>query len=298
MNTNNKIQALAEELISLDLYKDSSHIQTIQHRIWLEMYSQIKDTNRMHNGSEVISIPLLGTSEIWTYDLWIQVLTECCGYNEKKNCWRYKSTLPDGRKAASFVTWFKHIMKWRIKNPTINIDSFDDYPIANEEKETAIGDQYAFDEYIENETTDSEKERADDRYIAIVSVLSENKKKVIHEGKKAQDRHMYFESFFTFDITKAIKDKKVEEIDVEKHNDTLFPLIQIILLEYLMCGLFKRMADICKNKLKSNNWLTRQQTIVECYEVTRQTVARYENGYEANGTKILGYDDFIKAIVY
>jgi len=296
---NHEIQQLAEKLISLDVCQDSASIITIQKQIWLAMYSQIKVTEGMHKGSEVISVPLLGSSEIWTYDLWMQVLEEIYGYNEKKNCWRYKTVLPNGKKAASFVTMFKNTMKWRIKNPTLDINDFDDYLSTDEENTTTIGDKYIYCKYITEQQHTAQKERAFDRFIAITSFLSKTKKIVLHRGgKKEQAKQMYFEAFFTFDIAKACKTEIVDEYgkktfalkkaDVERHNDILFYLMQIILLQYLMYGEFKRMIDIFKNTLKSDEWLTRQQSVAECYGTARQTISKYEEIYE----------DFIKAIVY
>ena len=298
MSNNVEVQKLAEELVFLDVFNDAARVLKIQSQIWLAMYSQIKVTEKMHKGSEVISFPLLGSSEIWTYDLWLQVLNEVCGYNKKKNCWRYKTILSNGKKAASFITMFKNTMKWRIKNPTLDIDDFDDYLSADEENTVTIGDKYAHKKYIKEQEDVAQKERASDRFIAITSFLSKTQKIALHQGKKAQDKQMYFEAFFTYDITKASKTKITDEYgkktfalkkaDVKKYNDILFCVMQIILLQYLMYGEFTQMTDIFDNTLKFEKWLTRQQSVEECYEVTRQTVSKYEETYE----------DFINAIVY
>ena len=299
LENNNAIQELAEELISLDISLDSARIRAIRAQIWLAMYSQIKHTNQTHNGSDVIIVPLLGTSETWTYDLWYQVLEELCGYDYKKKCWRYKTTLPDGRKVASFVTMFKRIMKWRIKNLAVIVEDYDDgFLPTDEEQKVTRGDLEVFRQFTEKNQHTNQKEIVFERYMKIISVLSENKKKVLHEGKKSQDRHMFFEAFLTFDITKAIKYKILRKTDVNKHNDNLFPLMQILLLQYLMDGTFRQMLDICENTLKPTILLSqRRETIASCYKVSLPTVTRYANTIDQkDGTKVLGYLDFLKAI--
>ena len=99
-------------------------------------------------------------------------------------------------------------MKWRIKNPTVIIENYDGLLSMDEEEQTVTtGDLYDFKQFTEEEQHTNQKERAFERFMKIIFVLSENKKRVVHEGKKSQDRHMYFDAFLTFDIMKAIKNR-------------------------------------------------------------------------------------------
>jgi hypothetical protein len=115
-------------------------------------------------------------------------------------------------------------------------------------------------------------------FVRLAPLIAEQMKVDEHCAKK-----MWFERFYSFDITKTIKGDIDCAIEAVAENDKLFAIMEIALLEYLMYGSFSNMRDVAENTLKNLDSLKkRNETIQKCYGVSKPTVcARNSAYYEA-----------------
>jgi len=116
-------------------------------------------------------------------------------------------------------------------------------------------------------------------FIKIASAIIDNKRMQEHLANRQRN---FFEAFFTYDVTKRVKEENdTAEAAIEK-SPQLFPAMEIILLEYLMIGSFSGMKDVSLNKLKVSIKLEQKQVnIANCYGVkARQTIATRQDNYE------------------
>jgi hypothetical protein len=97
--------------------------------------------------------------------------------------------------------------------------------------------------------------------------------------RKNQERHLpkskksYFEGFFTFDATAQTKNGLFDEDEIIAENDTLFPLMEFAVLEYLLEGQFESMRDVVENAVKDAKRLERRnETMQICYRLSKPTV--------------------------
>ena len=89
-------------------------------------------------------------------------------------------------------------------------------------------------------------------------------------GKSGEKESIWFERFYTFDTTKAVKEDGVyaEIVKTYDVNKLLFPLMKELLLRFLIIlEEFKHMCDVVDNKLRRDDVLNNYaKTITECYK--------------------------------
>ena len=93
------------------------------------------------------------------------------------------------------------------------------------------------------------------------------------EKEKRRKESIWFERFYTFDTTKAVKEDGVyaEIVKTDDVNDVLFPLMKKLLLRFtIMFEDFEHMCDVVDNKLRREDILNNYaETISECYKAER-----------------------------
>ena len=97
--------------------------------------------------------------------------------------------------------------------------------------------------------------------------------------RKTQEKHLskskrsYMDGFFTFDATAQTKKGLFDKNEVIADNDLLFPIMELIILEYLLYGTFTHMSDVANNTVKDEKRLDqRNETMQVCYSISKPTV--------------------------
>jgi hypothetical protein len=279
MTTDNaKVNLLATELVTLDPIKDREVVCNLTNQIWREMYSGIKTTENLvcysNQHCEEIIVPLLGSSNnSCAYDLWIKVLNELCSYNQNKKCWRFDPS------KAKFVSAFRWILRERMKSKNLEVLNVDSVPIGDDGKSgPSFGDQYSAKQYVEQKNDEEHLSDVVATFMSLAVLIKDLRQAEQHWSNR---KRSFFDAFFTYDITKAIKnDDGVAESAVTK-NAELFPAIEVVLLKYLMVGDFVSMQNVVDNSLKTGIELSqRLKNIANCYGVkTRQTIGKRAKDY-------------------
>ena len=284
---NDVIQALAEELAGLSSETDASRIRDIKSRIYkLEL-----DYLKVIDGKADFPLLTKYNRSIPFEDFW-NILTDVIG--EIMN-W-YKPNM-----GSSFVGALKQRLNNRAASYFRNLyekESVDGNEKDDNGKNIKRSRLTSLDEIIEvhgesavpvSETdfTIIENEISPECivFIRLATLISEQKKIDEHITKK-----MFFERFFTFDITKTVKDNDYYAEESYVVNGTLFPVMEIIMLEYIMYGTFFHMRDVVENELKDTQVLgtsdrrgkrgKQYEVICECYNVSKPTVVERHKQYE------------------
>ncbi|MDR0999887.1 MAG: hypothetical protein LBL96_03660 [Clostridiales bacterium] len=257
--TNEELQSLAEELAGLDREKDAARIRAIETQIIEYEHSLLRNSNgkayfpllKKHNGV----IPFEDF-----YDFFPEVLLRLVReYNPQKGTFATALAFMLNKRAIDY--W----AKLGKQPPTIDI-----YRADENDTRFEIPDTRDF-------TTDIAEDLSTEMrvFARLAPLVEEQKKADCHLTKK-----MWFERFFTFDVTKTVKgdrDCAVEAIEV---NDDIFPIMEAILLEYMMFGSFAHIRDVIVNKLKDTKSLSRRNEVIrECYGISKPTVCSRNAAY-------------------
>ena len=320
---NEQVNAWAVELVSLDPTKSSSEeAVNLRVRIIDAMYEQLfvdKSKGQDIYGNELRYIPLLG--KIGPVDVYSDVLLEILDVN-KQHAWRY-----DIQKGTSFITFFKLALKKRVisyyypnnKNSKKQDDSsadgihenelYDDQNNYNIKKQWGItdfdykkplpilsgdgkidedSDTVLFD-WIADPKADIERQIFSNLLI-FAKILREYEERI----DPIKGKHKpYYQSIFTFDTTKAIKDQKKDQKDFAAtacdHDAELFPLMIVDLLMFLMVGCFTKMYDIVVNQLKPGiNFKQRQKLLAKFLGISSPIMNKFSKKYDELRLSILG----------
>ena len=250
--SNDELQIMAEVLASLDRSKDSARAAALEHQIVEFEHDKLKNYGgrayfpllKKHNG--VIPFDCF-------YDIFIDVLMGLLR--------RYKP------EKGPFVAALSFQLNNRVK------DYFS--KLANEKGTVYIGfpedDSQTLEIPDPEDFTDDigEELTTEIRVFArLAPLVEEQKKKDAHIAKK-----MWFERFFTFDVTKTVKSDPQCADEAVSVNCALFPVMEAILLEYLMEGAFGHMRDVVVNMVRDVKLLDKRNEVIQkCYKVSKPTV--------------------------
>jgi hypothetical protein len=263
--TSEKLQALAEELAAIrGDDSERAQIKNLEARIAdyefgiLNEYNPKKDKAyfpllKRHNGV----IPFEAFYDIFT-DVLLPLL---------KN---YDAT------KATFTTAFSYLLNLRVNDywrekykefPVAEPFFGNDEPVSLIDSVLALGADHSEHPYNEFEL-----------FLLAAPIVAERKKQEQHLSKSKKS---YFEGFFTFDTTKQTKDGLFDEHEVIAENDTLFPIMEFVILEYLLEGHFDSMHDVVKNAVKDTKRLEqRNETMQRCYDLSKPTVVSRNKLYD------------------
>jgi hypothetical protein len=256
-----EVNKLGCELTILNRDKDAARIRSICARITEIELGFLKDGPK-----GTAYFPLLKTNNINVpyedfYDILIDVLVGLfCHYRSE---------------SASFTTALAYQLNHRVMDYFIKKKKNMELLILDEpdENEVTMGektaDQKTVEDHIEEMTTEF------DFLLKLVALVGEIKKKDEHTAEK-----LWFERFFTFDVTKMVKTDGLCAEGAIAENELLFPIMETVLLEFLMHGTFTHMRDIVANELKDKKYLgQRNEVIQKCYRVSKPTVCAHNARY-------------------
>jgi hypothetical protein len=264
--TNETLQALAEELSSLDRVSDIARIKTIENAIAEYELGLLKN-----NGGKAY-FPLLKKHNNAIpyeafYDVFVSALISLLkSYDPAK---------------ATFATALAHRLNlrcedcWRDLYKQKQVAHFSDLRQSNDGGETREFD-IADDTYAPDRLLDQSDEFALFFSLApFVALLKEEEK---HLSKA---RRSFFEGFFTFDTTAQTKRDLFDGSAVIAKNDILFPIMELVVLEYLLEGSFTHMRDVVENAVKDPaQLLRRNETMQACYGLSKPTVVNRNKRYK------------------
>ena len=127
---------------------------------------------------------------------------------------------------------------------------------------------------IEDEITASE------HFGKILDIYAKN----LHTSARTPKEKERFPAFFTFDTTKAVKACEEYAETAYRHNDKLFYLMVISLLEFLMFGKFAHMKDVIVSELREDNidkeMKKRGEALAKYFTVSTATISNFNITYE------------------
>jgi hypothetical protein len=186
---------------------------------------------------------------------------------------------------ATFTTALKNRLNKRL------IDAFNKQAETenNEQSNIAVVDGEEVDVFdtIPNEglNIDERLTTEFEHYCRLAEIIAERKKQEEHLSK---NKRGYFGGFFTFDTVRFAKGvaegkrviMKFSEEELSFQNNLLFPIMEIVVLEYLMEGSFTHMCDVAQNKLRDVKSLNkRNETMCACYGLSKPTVVKRNKAY-------------------
>jgi hypothetical protein len=244
--TNDEIQALAVELSSLDPLMDAARIQTMRNRIADYEVSLIREGS---DGKAYFPLLKRFNGQVAYKDFW-GVFTEVL--MELFNVY-------DPSKGAAFISMLRNLLDLRLRDVFKKYaeESVSHIPIGN------------YDEDGDGETTETFKDIPDPNssidtvmlhWLDIAALITDTKRQEEHLPAR---RRSYFDGFFTFDTAKLTKDGVLPSDEVINENKTLFPLMVITILEYLMFGTFSHMRDVVLNDLRDETLLEKRGEVIE-----------------------------------
>ena len=255
--TNEELQRLAVELAGLDRSNDSSRVRTIESEIADYELGFLKSINgkayfpllKKHNGK-------IDYEVFW--DVLIRILIDLLkNYDPEK---------------ATFITALSNLINVRVydcfnmpDNQSIE-RTFTDLEVTVENGKIKPFDP---DDFVPIGRP-VEEESEFDIFLRIAPLVSLRKAQEKHLSKSKKS---YFEGFFTFDSTNLVKCKLIDASDVVSENSVLFPIMEIVVLEYLLYGTFRSMNDVVNNAVRDEALLRlRNETIQVCYGLSKPTV--------------------------
>ncbi|MDR2132073.1 MAG: hypothetical protein LBP30_01870 [Clostridiales Family XIII bacterium] len=263
---NEELQALAVELAALDRERDCERVRTIQEKIAEYEFSLV---NQGGNGKAYF--PLLRRfNGAFDIDVFFDAFTDALMSALEK----YRP-----EKGATFVTLFARILDFRLR---------DAYAALQEDISNIVSPS-ASDEDNENNIINTAPDKNNEMeafgvpqtefeiFMEIVPLIALRKEQEKHLAKQ---KRAYFEGFFTFDVTKQTREGLFSETEVTSENDALFPIMEIVVLEYLMTGTFGHMRDIARNPVKDGDLLNkRNDAMCVCYDLSKPTVVNRNKKY-------------------
>ena len=257
--TKERLQELAEELAGLDKEKDSARIRTLENEIADYEHGLLKNIK----GKAYFPLLKIRNGQIpfeEFYSIFADVLMEVLrGYKPEK---------------AKFTTALSYRLNLRVNDYFKELKKAQNViTLTDLSSENSNGEDSKFE--IEDDSYEKyfilEEESEFDFYLRIALLIAIRKAQEKHLNKS---KRSYFEGFFTFDTVKLIINNEVLDADgLVKENDTLFPIMEIIVLEYMLYGSFRTMLDIAENELRDSKLLNqRNETMQACYKLSKPTV--------------------------
>jgi hypothetical protein len=268
---NDELQKLAEELAGLDRGAESARAAALEERIAEFEISRLKKINGK------AFFPLLKQSngkipyeDFW--DIFISVLYKLLReYNPEKATFTtalsflLSKRMSDYYKKLSKEGWTGSIDWPEEDGGTVEISALVEFPIDDWDNLPSNVNAEEFSKEIL-------------LFVRLAPLVAEQKKADKHVTKK-----MWFERFFTFDVTKVVKDDSVCAKDAVLVNDKIFPLMEILLLKYLLEDTevgFTHMRDVADAALRDVKLLDkRNEVICRCYNVSKPTVCKRNDAY-------------------
>jgi hypothetical protein len=118
-----------------------------------------------------------------------------------------------------------------------------------------------------------------ENHLHLAVLITEHKKLEVNLPKT---KKACYEWFFTIDTTRYTKEGVFDEADLIGKNDTLFPVMEKVILYELMHGEFNHMRDIIFNPEKDPSILEDHKItgiIVKCYNTTKPTAGKRKKRY-------------------
>ena len=264
--TNEELQERAVELSTLNSVTDSERIRAIETEI-VEYETSLLDNRggkayfpllKRSNGV----IPLEDFWDIFT-DVLVRLLKD---YAPAKN--------------ATFTTAFSYLLNKRTvdywkryykENKTSSFSSLSKTGDYGEEQARDIPD----DTYAPDRPACVADEFELFLLVAPLVALRKEQEKHLAKSKKS-----YFEGFYTFDAAVQTQKGLFDEDAVISENDVLFPIMEVVILEYLLDGAFVSMKNVVKNSIKDEKRMEqRNETIRNCYSISKPTVVNRNKLY-------------------
>jgi len=264
-----EVENLAQTLTTLDHEKDSSRISAIKNKI-----AEI-ELGILKNYGGKAYFPLLekfnGTVPYEPFcDIFVDALSYVIHkYNKEKD--------------TTFASFFSFTLNKRVNDSfkeyysNKNIVSIDDkdgeyYPVVSA---LASNDGHGDEKWYKTEI------RA---FVRIAPFIDEQKKLDRERSKKK-----WFEYFFTFDLTEAVKLYPDCDREAIAANDELFPSTEERMLTYLMDDSFSHMRDVVNNKLRNPKSLNKRiESIANCLGKSHPTIINRNAMYKELFIDVLG----------
>ena len=125
-----------------------------------------------------------------------------------------------------------------------------------------------------------------DALVSFAALIAKSKE--MDMGRTVNKKNQ-FERYFTFYLTKYIK-KDDSSPELYTVNDYIFPVLEIVLLEFLMFGTFSHVKDIKTNELKNDDYLVNyKKTLYACYgEPSEATIVKRCKAYNELKKYVIG----------
>jgi hypothetical protein len=262
--TNEKLQQLAVELSGLNRETESERVRAIESAIVDYELGLLKESGgkayfpllKQFNGA----IPYEAF-----YDILIDVLLPLL----KKY---------DPAKKATFATALAHTLGRRVKDYwKVNKKNKNIVSLGNLSGSDDNGEEIPFDIADETYAPDKAPTSAFEIFLMVAPLVALRKAQEQHLSKS---KRSYLEGFFTFDTTAQTKGGLFSEREVIAEDATLFPIMEFVVLEYLLDGSFGSMRDVVKNAVKDDKHLVqRNSTMQICYSLSKPTVVTKNKQY-------------------
>ncbi|MCL2147275.1 MAG: hypothetical protein FWH52_05665 [Synergistaceae bacterium] len=272
--TNEHLQELAEELTSLDRDKDSERARTIEVEIVEYELGLLKNINDM------AYFPLLKKFNGQLpfeefYDMFIDVLLHLLrNYDPGK----YES-----EKKASFTTVLSYTINLRandiIRKRMEKQKNEMPFSVPSEDDDEGVFQSIDISDESNDPGVLIEQSSPFVLFISVAPLITLRK---AQEKNLPKSKKSYFEGFYTFDTIDLTKKGIFPGDDVIRENDELFPLMEEVVLNYLLVfhGAFTNMRNVVYNDIKDENLLKRRiETMQKCYTLSKPTVVGRNQRY-------------------
>jgi hypothetical protein len=286
--TNDDVQRLADELITLDPVLDRSRAVTIRNEIIVHIFGFVKQKeylffdkkSQTQTTEDFYYVPLV--KKCVAADVFFKTLDGLLGWDAKRNEWGYKPVRNDKDGRVPFLGALHSLFSMRgIYENKLREHSDNDISSSLEAMQEKFGDsseiaddynEYEAIEDYDGETIESLSPPPTEfeifLRIAWLVALRKTQEKHLPKSKRS-----FLEGFFTFDTTKQTKDGLFDGGEVIANDDTLFPIMEIVLLEYLLDGTFESMRDVVRGAVRDIKRLERRNEAIQvCYDLSKPTV--------------------------
>ena len=258
-----EIQAMAEELTSLDPVTDKARVHTISWRIIGSFLNMVDSDDR---GRAYFPLMRVSHRRIVTHEAFDIILLD-----ELTRLTLMQKYDPE---KASFYTALKNRITWRISTHLKGlgkigiIESLEDHPEVCDTVQVhpeGTGVKADFESDIPGKLR------------AFAILIADNMYKEKHyPGKK-----MRYERFFTYYLSQDVKQYDGVAREAISENDAIFPVMEIILLKYIMDGCFHHMRDVVSNELKNSGvFKNYKRTMEGCYGDSGPTSVDRHKAYQ------------------
>jgi len=261
----NDVQKITEEILLLDYKKDKEVILAKKYEIMTVVlgFSKNKDGKAYY---PLLRQELRGKVPHEDFDQILLNLVEELILNDKYD-----------PKRGLFSTALSFLLNNRIitylKKHKVEFNA-----ISTEEQYDMYGDAGTIIDSDDDITKILDSSDIVDTLVSFAEIISKNKE--MDKGRSKSNKNQ-FERYFTFYFTKDVK-KDDNLTEIATVNDGLFPVMEKILLEFLMFGNFNHLRDIAANELKNDNYLANYKTtIYRCYgEPSEPTIVKRHKLYQ------------------